>query len=168
MSLNFLVDAVIDQYDWNKFRVAEGTAAEIPAAFRELLAADSPDAAVVAYWKFENHIVVQGSLFDAAVGVVSLIGAALVETSRPKWVKIQLLEILFQIVNGEGPNDLGQRCRNEAKKLLWILYGVFQEGGSWRAAREIIERVDDDHLIVSLDRINRQNGRIDTPIPLKI
>jgi hypothetical protein len=177
MDFEFIVDAVIARYDWNKVQESDGPAVRIPLAFKELLSSTEPESTEKPYWKLENHVVVQGSLFEASVCVVSLIGAALSDATRPKWVKIQLLELLFQIVCGEshsdevarGVGDLGQRCRNEARKLLWILYGIFQEGDLWRAAREIIERIDDDSvLLATLDCLNRENGRFDTSEPLKI
>lgn len=176
MNRDLLVDATIARYDWRNVQESDGAAVGIPTAFIELLRSSGPEAAVKAYWKLENHVIVQGSLFEASVCVVSLIGAALAEPTRPKWVRIQLLELLFQIVTGEshpdevarGVPDLGQRCRSEAKKLLWILYGIFQDGELWRAAREIIERVDDDDvLLTTLDRLNREKGRFDTSAPLK-
>lgn len=176
MSLELIVEAVIARYDWHNLQECNGAAVEIPSAFIELLSSTGPESAIEAYWKLENHVIVQGSLFEASVCVVSLIGAALVEPARPTWVRIQLLELLFQIVNGEshsaevarGAADLGPRCRKEARKLLWTLYGIFQEGESWRAAREIIERIDDDAvLLTSLDRLNQERGRFDKLNPLQ-
>lgn len=177
MSRDLVVDAVIARYDWRSLQESNGSAVRIPTAFIELLASSGPEASAKAYWKLENHVVVQGALFEASVCVVALIGAALVEPARPKWVRIQLLELLFQIVAGEshsdevarGAADLGPRCRNEAKKLLWILYGIFQDGELWRAAREIIELIDDDAvLLTTLDRLNQERGRFDVSDPLKI
>ncbi|MES2791159.1 MAG: hypothetical protein V4719_16210 [Planctomycetota bacterium] len=170
MILDLLVDAEIAGCDWSKVREADGPAIAIPHAFLELLRSDGPESAVKAYWKLENHVIVQGALFEVSVHTVSLIGAALVNTTRPKWVRIQLLELLFQIVNGEshtdevarGVPDLGLRCRTEALKILWVLYGIFQEGDLWRAAREIIEIIDDNiSLLSTLDRLNSDAGRVD-------
>lgn len=171
-----IVDAAIARYDWRDLQEANGPATRIPAAFIELIRSADPEAAQKAYWKLENHVVVQGSLFESSVGVVSLVGAALAEPARPKWVRIALLELLFQIVAGEshsdevarGVADLGQKCRTEAKKLLWILYGIFQDGELWEAAREIILLIDDDILLAALDRLNRDNGRFDVSAPIKI
>lgn len=175
--LDTLVHATIARYDWNSIQESDGPAGAIPSAFIELLTSKDPEASVKAYWKLENHVVLQGSLFKAAVCVASLIGAALANGTRPKWVKIQLLELLFQIVSGEshpeaiarGNADLGTCCRNETRKFLWILYGLFQEGELWRAAREVIERVDVDLVLLSeLDRLNQEKGRFDVAKPLKI
>lgn len=177
ISKNLLVECEISQYNWTALMEADGPATEIPLAIRELLDASGPDDAVKAYWKLENHVVVQGSLFEAAVCTVSVISASLAFESRPKWVMIQLLELLFQIVSGEahadevarGRSDLGERCRTEASKSLWILYGLFQEEEFSRAAREIIVQIDGSpQRLTTLDELNRENGRVDSNEPLKI
>ncbi|MFN7291315.1 MAG: hypothetical protein ACK5YR_06795 [Pirellula sp.] len=174
---NLLVECEISQYDWNAMMEADGPATNVPLAIRELLGASCPEDAVKAYWKLENHVVVQGSLFEAAVCTVSVICASLVLNPRPKWVMIQLLELLFQLVSGEshsdevkrGLTDLGEQCRAEASKSLWILYGLFQEGEFSRAAREIIMQLDGSpQRLTTLDELNRQNGRVDSDEPLKI
>ena len=177
LTRNLLVECEISQYDWTAMMEADGPATKIPLAIWELLDASSPEDAVKAYWKLENHVVVQGSLFEAAVSTVSVICASLVLGPRPKWVMIQLLELLFQIVSGEshsdevkrGLSDLGERCRAEASKSLWLLYGLFQEGEFARAAREIILQIDESpQRLTVLDKMNRENGRIDSNEPLKI
>jgi len=174
MCRKLIVDAAIARYDWSNLREANGTAAGIPTAFIELLDSAGPEDSVKAYWKLENHVVLQGALFEASVGTVSLIGAAMVEPERPKWVRIQLLELLFQIVMGEshpeevnrGFANLREECHNEANKLLWILYGIFQDGELWHAAREIIEIIDEnDELLKTLDNLNQENGRFDKSDP---
>lgn len=177
MSKNILVECEILQYNWSAMMEISGPATEIPQAIRELLDASCPDEAAKAYWKLENHVVVQGSLFEAAVCTVSVICASLAYGSRPKWVMIELLELLFQIVCGEshadevarGLGDLGERCRTEASKSLWILYGLYQEGEHSQAVREIIEQIDGSpKRLTTLVELNRENGRVDTNEPLKI
>ncbi len=177
MSKNILVECEISQYDWSTMMEISGPATEIPQAILELLNASCPHEAVIAYWKLENHVVVQGALFEAAVCTVSVICASLAYGSRPKWVMIQLLELLFQIVSGEshadevarGLGDLGERCRTEARNSLWILYGLFQEGEFSQAAREIIKQIDrSPKRLTTLVKLNRENGRVDTNEPLKI
>lgn len=170
MNFDLLVNAEVAIHDWSGLREADGCASNIPEAFARLLASNSPAESTKAYWELENHVVVQGALFEASVATVSLIGAALVNCDRPKWVRIQLLELLFQIVSGEshseeslrGLADLGPKCRVEAQKLLWILYGIFQHGEQWRAAREIIECIDPcSQRLRQLQIINRNAGRVD-------
>ena len=165
MSREWIVEATIAKYDWSSVNEIEGPAVRIPEAFLELLDSSGPEAAVSSYWKLDNHVVVQGALFESSVCVVSLIGAALANPTRPKWVRIQLLELLFQIVSGEshseevarGITDLGQQCREEAKKLIWVLYGILQNGELSRAAREILELIDvGNSLLIILDSLERK------------
>jgi hypothetical protein len=55
-----------------------------------------------AYWRLENHLVVQGSVFEAAEPSVSVLVAALAD-ERPRHVRVSILDLLFQILNG-GPD----------------------------------------------------------------
>lgn len=177
MSLDVLVEAELARHNWDQIREANGFASDIPKAFVELLNSETPQASSVAYWKLENHVVLQGSLFEAAVYIVPAICAALVDFGRPEWVKIQLLELFFQIVAGEahseeaerGLPDLGAACRAEATKGLWLLYRIFQDGELWSAAREVIALIDNnrDRLLV-IERINKRHGRIDVEEPLRV
>lgn len=57
MNLNRLVDAELALYDWSNLAEADGPSTAIPAAFMELLSAESPAASTKAYWKLENHVV---------------------------------------------------------------------------------------------------------------
>src|ERR1700712_1066210 len=136
MKLDMLVEMQLGLYDWTQIREANGTAASIPIAFRELLESESPNASVVAYWKLENHVVVQGSLFQAARCLLPAICAALVDFNRAKWVRVQLLELLYQLVAGvthpeeltRGTGDLAGQCKAAAREGIWTLYRIYQDG----------------------------------------
>ena len=165
MRLDLLVQAELNRYDWSRILEADGPATSIPEVFRQLLAAESPEVAAACYWKLENHVFVQNSLFEAARYLVPAISAALAAPDRPKWVKIQLLEVLFHIVNGEphkdevarGMTDLGVQCRALAREGLWTLYRIFQEGELSRAAKDIIEIIDHEgDRLLTLDQLNRK------------
>ncbi len=176
MSLNLLVEMELTRHDWSRILQADGPAIDIPGALRDLVNSKSPDESKTAYWKLENHIVVQSQLFEAARYIVPALCAGLVQTDRPKWVRIQLLELLFQVVSGEsapeertrGNCDLGDQCRTAAREGLWVLYRIFQERELGRAAKEIIERIDQDPTrLGKLQELNRLNGRVDNVEPLK-
>ena len=130
MNSNFLVEAELGRLDWGKMQCSHGPATKVPEAIRELLAAGNPQEADRAYWKLENVVVVQGQLFESALYVVPVILAALIETERPRFVRISLQGLLFEIVNGSphaeeearGFGDLGERCKDAARQGLWLLY----------------------------------------------
>jgi hypothetical protein len=149
MNLDMLVEAELCRTDWNRVQEMGGCATETPHAVRELLDSRSPDDVKKAYWKLENHIVVQGQLFEAALYVVPVIVAALAKLERPSYVRIGLYELLFQIVNGEvdseeatrGLENLGERCRELAREGLWIFYRDYFSAER-DAAKEVIALLD--------------------------
>lgn len=133
MDPDILVKSELDRPRWDQIREANGMAIKIPSALRELLAARSAEEVTRAYWKLENHVVVNGQLFESAAFVVPVLMAALVKFERPSFVRAGILELLFQIVHGEphqdeiarGRVDLGDRCRQAAREGLWLLYREF-------------------------------------------
>ena len=160
MSVESLIEAELVRPDWTHIMEANGPATNIPSALRELVAANTPDEVRQAYWKLENHVVVQGQLFEAAVYVVPVLLAALLDTNRPRFVRIGILELLFQIIAGtshedevrRGFADLGARCKRAAREGLWLLYREFFVGGL-AGAKEIIQSIDEDtSRLVFLER----------------
>jgi hypothetical protein len=132
MKYDFLVDNELDRVDWAHVQEASGPAISIPLNFRELLAARDEEEVKRAYWKLENHVVVQGHLYEAAIYLVPVICAALVDPDRPRLIRSWIIELLFQICNGyylstpdsaSRPVDIVTQCRNAARNALWLLYG---------------------------------------------
>ncbi|WP_175410377.1 hypothetical protein [Streptomyces sp. TRM64462] len=154
----------IDRVDWAAFRVLGGGAHEVPEALRRLVAARSEDEAWEAYWRLENAVVVQGALHSAALPAVGVLLAALLDELSAD-ARDLVLELLRQITAGEadgdevacGNGDLGPRCRDAARKGLWLLY---RELGTRRreTAEAILERVEDDPVRLAAYR-ERVRGR---------
>lgn len=162
MDENVLFETELSRRDWSQIRDANGSADRIPHAIRDLVSARSPEEVDQAYWRLENHVVVQGFVFEAAPYTVSALVAALVKPDRPKFVRTGLLELLFQIVHGEthpeekarGMGDLAEMCRDRAREGLWLLY---RECLSDRdaGAIEVIQLVDSEaDRLGSFDRIS--------------
>lgn len=151
LSNDTIASLEIERLNWPVVRHAYGPASQTPAALKELLAAQTPQECKLAYWKLENYVVVQGQVFEAAEYVVQVIMAALVKPDRPRHVRIDLLELLFQIIHGiphqqeieRGMADLVERCKDKARQGLWLLYRELL-GESHDAAKEIIELLDPD------------------------
>jgi hypothetical protein len=151
MSIDPFVEAELRRHDWAKLAAAQGHATEVPAALRELLSAKTPDDVNRAYWKLENSVVVQGQLYESAPHVVCVLMAALASSDRPSHVRIGVLELLFQMVNGfthrseeaRGLSHLELTCRSVAKQGLWSLYReLYTPIGD--GAFETIQLVEDD------------------------
>jgi len=151
--MHILIEFEIARTDWSRIAAIEGAATNVPHALRELIYAQSSGEANRAYWKLENHVVVQGQLFEAAVYIVPVLLAALASSELPRFVGISIVELLFQIVHGDaasedvarGLPDLGDCCRTEAKKGLWLLYRELIAGDLPKeGVLEVIEVIDDD------------------------
>lgn len=147
-----LAEIEIKRITWHTLREAGGTAENIPHALTALFEAPTPAAAEEAYWLLENHVVVQGQLFQVAEHVVPVLLSALVD-ERPRHVRISILELLFQILSGgahedevaQGNGNLAAVCRVKAREGLWVLYQELHQG-EHDAARENIEIIEDDPL----------------------
>ncbi|OII59767.1 hypothetical protein BJP40_12775 [Streptomyces sp. CC53] len=90
---------------------------------------------------------VQGALYGAALPVVPVLPAALLDDLSAD-ARDHVLELLYQIVAGEdeaarGSGDLGDRCRAAAREGLWLVY---RELGTRRRdlAEAILDRVEED------------------------
>lgn len=145
-----LAEMEIRRIPWSTLRQAGGTAEQVPHALMDLLSASTPELATNAYWRLENHVVVQGQLYQAAEPAVSVLMAALLDDG-PRHVRIGVLELLFQILAGEaheseialGNRQVGEACRSRASEGLWVLYREWLHGER-DAAREVIELIETD------------------------
>jgi hypothetical protein len=163
MNLEMLAESEIARHPWPALREIAGPADRIPDVLRALLAATSSADAEKAYWRLENHVVVQGQLYEAAVATTHVVMAALVAPNRPSFVRTALFELLLQIVSGEshqdevgrGRADLGPRCREAARQGLWVLYRELL-GPDAEAAAEVL-----GHVEVDLERYRAIAGAIE-------
>lgn len=111
----------------------------------DLLSAEDPDAATRAYWRIENHAVIQGELFEVSEPCASALVAALADP-RPMWVRVAVLELLFQFLRGHAseapgtPPDIRERCERAVREGLHLL---FREAltGERDAALDILEEL---------------------------
>jgi hypothetical protein len=78
----------------------DGFSDHVPTAVRDLV---SDDLRIVeaAYWRLENHVVVQGELFEAAAYLPEI----LIEALDVATFKGAILELLFQIGNGHSADE---------------------------------------------------------------
>lgn len=145
-----LVDFEINRVSWESLREIAGTSENIKYALIDLLGSSTPDEAEKIYWRLENHVVVQGQLFQVSEFVVPIILAALID-ERPRHVKISLLDLLFQIVSGVpddseialGNENLSEKCILKAREGLWLLYREFLYGEKI-SAQDVIEVIETD------------------------
>lgn len=89
----------LDRHQWNTLRAA-GTAVDVPLAIEALQSATTEEAAVDAYWRIDNVVVVQGAVYEAALAATQCLLSSLLqctEVARP-----HILELLVQIGSGEA------------------------------------------------------------------
>lgn len=122
-----VAESLMETIDWSRLRSANGNGERVRHAMGQLLASDSGDAAQQAYWGIENHAFVQGELFEVSEACSSVLVASLADP-REMWVRLAVLELLFQIVSGRAsstpdtPPDLERRCHEAVREGLWLLF----------------------------------------------
>lgn len=130
---------------WKNYDTINGEASDLVVAINELLSANDAESAEAAYWKLENRIVVQGTVYSAAVPATSILVAALMDT-LPMPVRISILDLLFQILTGasyEPSRDLIGECKKRMTEGIWLIVREFAFGPR-EAARDLLERLDHD------------------------
>ena len=146
--------------EWSTLRDITGTTDNTGKALRNLLSAPTADAARQAYWQLENHIVAQGTVFEAAVPATMVLMAALAG-ELPIHVRIAVLDLLYQILSGTadatevaaGNGSTVDRCRNHAREGLWGLVHESINGPeeTREAARDVLRTIAArDDLFLSL------------------
>ena len=151
MSTEMLAEIERARWDWARLRQATGHAGHVPDSIRAMLKAGTPDELDERYWELENHVVIQGRLFQAAPPVVSVLMASLSCAERPDWVRVGLLDLLFQLVIGtsheseiaNGAHLLGPTCKKAARHGLWVLYRELVEGER-DAAKDVLNQIEED------------------------
>lgn len=145
-----LVDIELSRVDWSRLRDVAGFADYVPSVIKALLNAESIEEAEELYWRIDNHVVVQGQLFEAAEYLVPVLMSSLLEINQD-FIKYYVFDLLIQIVAGFpdrsemalGNSEIRERCRAKAREGLWLLYNDLLFGKS-EAAAEIIEIIETD------------------------
>ena len=99
----------IHEENWKEAETQSRDGEKIPYAILELLTNNAQEFDA-AYWKIENHVVVQGDLYSSA----ALVPKYLEEVYLKAKFKPGVQELLFQIGNGVSQNqELEHQCFNE-------------------------------------------------------
>jgi hypothetical protein len=149
--VNRMVEIELARHEWSALRVMGDRSADIPERLRDLLRAADGGEADRCYWRLENTVVVQGSLFQAAPAVVDVVMAALASGELSAPARVASIELLYQLVRGEsdvteaerGVSDLGERCRRQAREGIWLLYRELA-AGSADGVRDILDVIEAD------------------------
>jgi len=99
------VTSVMDETDWSALRCADGTADKIPERMLDLLRATVDEDADRAYWRIDNHVIVQGRYYDAAPPLIAPIGLALAGEGIAAPARRALAELLTELALGHPHED---------------------------------------------------------------
>ncbi len=96
----------LDSIEWNELETNVGSASHVPDALKGLLS-ENEEEVEKAYWKIDNHVVLQGDLSESALYIPKFLEEALYITKYKRIV----LELLFQIGSGISLNKhLEEEC----------------------------------------------------------
>jgi len=150
-----VIESLIRSVRWDEMRSLNGSAEHVPAALRDLLS-DNLDVINRAYWKLDNHVVVQADLFEAAYYVIPILLQMLregIDTGR-----IRVYDLLFEICNGHGQCGemlktahgeellLRVACRQEIRRGIELFEADLhnQDEEFSRNARDLLECLDEE------------------------
>lgn len=93
----------INSIDWSKLKQAHGYCDHVPEAIKGLMSADSK-IQEESYWKLDNHIVLQGDIYQGAFYTIPFLVEVL--NSSEKNGRNYIYDLLFEINNGYSPDDI--------------------------------------------------------------
>lgn len=109
-----MFEEIYQAEDWSNLKTNVGNAAHVPGALLSLISND-PDVVESAYWKIENHVVLQGDLSDSARYLPKYLELALLNAK----FKGSVIELLFQIGNGYSQDkELEEECYQKVIAVL--------------------------------------------------
>lgn len=136
-----LAEKLNRQIPWAQLADFTGNAQDVEAAIADLLGAENPAICESAYWRIENRVVVQGTIYQAACPATRVLVSALADP-RPEWVRVAILDLLFQILSGSPDPaeeiDLSGQCNAIAREGLLLIVHEFMVGQA-DAARDVLE-----------------------------
>lgn len=93
----------IDKISWAKLKQAHGNSEHVPSAIKGLVSNDEKEQEA-SYWKLDNHVVLQGDLYQAAFYVIPFLLEILAASIRNG--RSYVYDLLFEIANGFAPEEV--------------------------------------------------------------
>ena len=136
-------DLVLEFIDWSSVGVLRGSGMDLKRALGDFLAAESSDRASDLWWGLEEVAFAQNTLYGAAESVVEVMLAALVD-GPPAYLQAWILEVLRFILTGASEDDpeLAGRCREAAKRGVWLLVAEMQRSEAEENREAVLEVLD--------------------------
>lgn len=149
-----IAERIMQTIDWTALQTADGAGDWVRQSLERLLKAEDGVEANRAYWGIENHAFVQGELFEISDSCTCVLVASLLDP-RPDWVRVAVLELLFQILSGYAssapntPNDIVERCHKFAKDGLWLIVREALSGHE-EGALEVLDLLGEGEIVRKL------------------
>jgi hypothetical protein len=142
----------LKRIEWSKLRTANGFAEEVPSSLSGLLASTDMESALEAYWRLDNEIVVQRTLYEVAEFVVPILLSKV--QSASDLAKERILDLLVQLAAGTtsrseealGNFNIEIRCRSQMRYGIAIFYHLLEHQSSSirNISLEILELIEED------------------------
>lgn len=147
----------LNEVNWSSLYTAHGTAEHIPIALNALASAHNADQLLDAYWKLDNYIVLQGTLYESAYFAVPYI-LQILFSSQWSQLRVAAYDLLIEIARGvpdpglvwnpppDTPNNLREACREViASSLTAFEPDLYSDDTTVRCrALDLITSFDDD------------------------
>jgi hypothetical protein len=141
--------------DWSKLRSMLSDSSFVPTAILGMCNAPTEAEATTAYWKLDNHVVVQGQLFQASEYVAAELVVRICTGQVTSFGMGFVIDLLVEIVYGEsdeseialGNDALGDRCRANVLSHVDCFYKLSAGHASDRVragALDILDFVETD------------------------
>ncbi len=127
---------MINTIPWSDLSTAHGSAAHVPDALLSLLSSDE-DTRERAYWKLDNYIVLQGTLYPAAFYVVPILVNML--ESRVPHGREHIYNLLAEIALGTGIANESITMPNGQTAMLRDACRIAIEDGRSVFQRDVID-----------------------------
>lgn len=98
MENNFIFK-ILNKIPWDDLKALDGTCSHIPEALKGITS-ETKEISNKSYWKIDNHVVVQGGLFEGAFYLVPFLIALLKDENIIE--RSRVYDLLFEIGNGSA------------------------------------------------------------------
>jgi hypothetical protein len=143
--------------DWSKLEACRGfaSAVEVPKAIEVILDGSQAERQQ-AYWKIDDYVVVQGSLFESAPYAARLLVDGI--KANPQRLNLELLDLLFELANGNARGALVEHGRLKGKSIQKVCRDTVAELLPAFAAAQEGSTGAERQTIDDLLRIYESNG----------
>lgn len=148
--------SAIGAVDWRPLGVLRGTGEDLAMALLTMLSCDSADEMEQIWWRLENVVFAQDTIYGAAEETVHVLMAALAD-DLPRVARSWIIELLFFLLKGGSLDDpsLPERCRQQARPGLWLLaqQARISDGAERDLVLKVVESIDSTYAEAMRDAL---------------